>query len=219
MELGDSDDEDLPSLKGAKGALAMEVLRGERRRHPDQVVHKIRAKASEAVTGSPAAICAESGLFQHWVRERACLSGHKVLAFVMTVLANALDLLWEGDSDGASADLSLAMLALDQVTLDQGSWEKAWLLTMLPEPAWSHINSRSASSRQQTTPLPFSELCDSRRFTAIASYLKDMRGLAKSSTAAAQNKKPPPTGKPPTIKPPPPANTDGGGASRKPKKN
>ena len=48
MDLGDSDssEDNLPSLKGAKGALALEVLRQERVRKPIAISKAARGKAS-----------------------------------------------------------------------------------------------------------------------------------------------------------------------------
>ena len=95
----------------------MDILREEREKKPAETTLRIRAKASMAITNSPTALLTDQALWVRWIRERACLEGHKVLAFLMQSVGMSLDMLSRGDVRGAEATLSLTMATMDQVTM------------------------------------------------------------------------------------------------------
>jgi len=63
----------------------------------------------------------------------------KTAAYLMFGMADVADLLEHGKVALAEAHLQLLLAAGEQAALQSWQWPLAWLITQLPEPAWSMI--------------------------------------------------------------------------------
>ena len=127
---------------------------------------------------------------------RVVFGPYKTLAYLGFSIATAWDWLMEGEEgslDHVKALLGLTCAAIEQVTLDSGSWTLAHQFTCLPEPPWGYI-SRSATGQPRT---PFTELADARWSAAIMGYLKDVDSLKAQRRTGAQEDEAPPPKRPP----------------------
>jgi len=166
-----------PLLRGSRGAFAMASLNRLFERAPDQYTAATLRMIEEK--------CPEAGRrLRGWVTYRARLEGHKVLTYMMWLLATIGYLLEERETKPesvgrASASCHIGVAVVDQVTIDSGSWKRAWALSHCSDPPWSHIQRREIRTEN---PLPFSELFAEAQVAAVASWAKDMQTLAGAKT-------------------------------------
>ena len=69
----------------------------------------------------------------------------------------------------------MTLIGLEQSCLNDGKWQLAQLLTMLPEPPWSRIGRRNAPDLIHQ----FSKLADPSWIAATMAYIKDISALAE----------------------------------------
>eukprot|EP00972_Heterocapsa_arctica_P056550 8347311-Heterocapsa_arctica.AAC.1 len=50
--------------------------------------------------------------------------------------------------------MALLMVAIEQVILDRGSWQVAWMMSLMEEPPWGQLNRRPDQTRSGLRPFP-----------------------------------------------------------------
>ena len=102
------------------------------------------------------------------------------------VIMSALNFLWEDPPrPRAAADrLALLMVAVEQMVLDGGSWDVAWIYTLMDEPPWQMLG---RVPDQQTSIRTFPRLADQRWSTAALAYMREMDLIATRRRELAGN--------------------------------
>ena len=128
--------------------------------------------------------------------------------------------LFRGDTDEALARALLMLAVGEQVSLDRGSWQVAWEISLMEEPPYDSFRRGAPENPKaaRSTQMPHSQLLDPRVFEVILSRLRDRddmnerrRKLERPSLSPGDGWKaptPPPPPKPSKPKPkadPPPA--------------
>ena len=80
-----------------------------------------------------------------------------------------------GQVDHARALTAMSLAALEQMAVDDGKWDVAWLLTHQPQPAFNlHAMKKSEGPIQE-----YARLIDPDRVIAAIAHLKDLDAVAK----------------------------------------
>ncbi len=110
---------------------------------------------------------------------------------IMWLLAFVVDALAQGDVHRAQEHLSLAVVGLEQASLDN-SWSLAYLLTLADDPPNQLFQDRMACLRNQGRP--FGPLCPSTWAAVALAYLKELEVLGtKKQETKGKDPKPSPS--------------------------
>ena len=128
----------------------------------------------------------DSSVLRRYVERRIPLAEHKLLAHICTLLAEG----WASAYNSGNAEMlgfiGKAMIFCEQVALDQGRLQLAWLLTGLPEP-----NSQMMFSHRHRPGLkPFSRLAAASWISANLAYMKDLDYLETRMLTLQKQKQP-----------------------------
>ena len=175
-------------LSGAKGAAAMEAWRKLLREQPQSVSKIMRRQVAEANLGGPESVetpDARVHSLREYLTSNICFDKSRGLAYFGWALATIGDLMRAGAWYEAEAELLLTLACIEQVTLDDGRWGLAWILTHLPEPPWARISHRAPNS----TLKPFTRMLPPSWAAAAASYVRDMNALHELKKKSGVNAK------------------------------
>ena len=118
------------------------------------------------------------------------------------ILAHVLFSLWEGQVDTAADLTALAFAATEQVALDGGRWDAAFLLTLLEEPPPVVMERRPHRLGAQQLRA-FSQLWDQEWTTVLMAYIRELdllstrrREMSGAPPAAQPQRQPPPSQQP-----------------------
>lgn len=168
----DGDDEDELKLPGAKGAASLEMLAQHFLANPAAYSTAVEGRLRLAASQMPGCAANPHPSARGYVQHEMAFGTFKTLGYLAWGIATAWDHLQAGSSSEAYAVLSMLLVAIEQVTLDDGRWTVGWVLTLLPEPPWGTM------ARKADTARPFGRLADPR-WTAVAmAYLKDLDRLS-----------------------------------------
>jgi len=194
-------------LPGAKGAAAREVFRTLVRQRPLEVAKTIHRNAAGMMEWNPIARPGQSGgSMREYFTQKVAFGNYKTLAYVGFAAATAWDWMTEGGEESKEhvhALLGLLCCAVEQVTIDNGSWTMASQYLCLPEPPWAYIS----RAQHINTRGPFTELADPRWSAALMGYMRDvdaLRSQRKTPHAGDEDG------------PPPKRNGKGGGREKAP---
>lgn len=124
---------------------------------------------------------------RRYVERRIPLPKHRLLAHVCTLMAEGWATAYQSGNAEMLGFIGKAMIFCEQVALDQGRLQLAWLLTGLPEP-----NSQMMFSHRHRPGLkPFSRLSAPTWITANLAYLKDLDYIEGRMTSLGKNKQSP----------------------------
>ena len=127
--------------------------------------------------------------FLRYLERHGGYAGQPLLGLVAWQVAQALDLIAIGATEGAKDSLSLLLLMLDQTAHDKGSSSLGWLLTLQADPP-SNLFAPQPSvpgSNLQS----FSPLAEQRWITTALAYAKELETIS-SRIAEGQPKAPQP---------------------------
>ncbi|CAE7829539.1 unnamed protein product, partial [Symbiodinium necroappetens] len=134
--------------------------------------------------------------FLRYLERHGGYSAQPLLGLVAWQVAQALDLMAIGATDGAKDCLSLLLLMLDQTAHDRGNSSLGWLLTLQADPPSNLFAAQ--------TPVPgsnlqsFSPLAEQRWITTALAYAKELETIASRITESQPKQGPPkPPAKPP----------------------
>ncbi|OLP99118.1 hypothetical protein AK812_SmicGene18347 [Symbiodinium microadriaticum] len=121
-----------------------------------------------------------SNLMRTFVEKRSPVAEHRTLALVSMFAAHG----WEQAREKRNPDLeawcSRLLMFTDQCATEGGRTQLGWLLTGLPDPAWSSMVRRRQGIR------PFSRLCPSLWLSANVAYLKEMEWISSRMSATGE---------------------------------
>ena len=117
-----------------------------------------------------------SNLMRTFVEKRSPVAEHRTLALVSTAGSKHAR---SGNPD-LEAWCSRLLMFTDQCATEGGRTQLGWLLTGLPDPAWSSMVRRRQGIR------PFSRLCPSLWLSANVAYLKEMEWISSRMSATGE---------------------------------
>ncbi|CAE7419264.1 unnamed protein product [Symbiodinium sp. CCMP2592] len=149
----------------------------------------------------PTGLLAEDQVsFLRFLERHGGYANQQLLGLIAWQLAQCLDLLHIGSTDGARDALSLLLVMVEQVARDRGSPTLGWLLTLQADPPLGLFQPQAAMPGSQIQS--FTPLCDQRWITVALAYTKELETIA-GRVSESSAKPPPPKGpKPPTLPPP-----------------
>lgn len=179
-------------------AAAYQRLKAALTDRPEWIYRSIEDKLEEDFTHLRSAPNA-SGLAassRGWVEHRSKLGHYPATIRMAWIIAGVHDALRAGDPEQARARCALALAAINQSALDQGSWTLAQeYLLELPPPYGSFVNRRLPDASEQVT----TRLADERLAEVLMWRVKDRDSFAESKKRL--NSKPLQPKAPPTSNP------------------
>ena len=171
MLLGEAGEDGQPVVQGgARGAAAMETLRVAFEQRPEVPIAAVRRNLARAL-GADETAPADA---EEYLRRFGAFQRHRDLGHVQSLLAHIWNLMELDQVDRAHAEVGLAMMALEQVTLDD-RWDLAYLLTHQAEPSAQMMGRQPERSSLR----PFSRLAEPRWIAAAVGYLRDIDLMAE----------------------------------------
>ncbi|CAE6951851.1 unnamed protein product [Symbiodinium sp. CCMP2456] len=114
-----------------------------------------RLSPSEPVPSTRAELLARKPVFTLYAERFGGFGSQRGLGIMFWLLANILDALVAGDTVGAEEMASLALIATEQASQDSGSWDIAYLLTLLEDPPhqlFAHRSEATAAAKAKAQP-------------------------------------------------------------------
>jgi hypothetical protein len=195
---------------------------------PDHFISSFRKGIAKAFRTSDAEMTAVGGMksARDYLEFQSKLNSHKPTCNWMWLLGGILDALLAGRSKEATARTCLAIVAGEQVSMDQGSWMLAWEFTLEEEPPYASFN-RSSQASGESRRLPVPVTADPRHVEVALSRLRNLDSLIEVKRRLAKAAPPyvPPAGatgsdqatpRPPKAKPPKAPKGLGKGAAEPP---
>lgn len=146
---------DSSSGGGARGCAARDVLLRSYREHPEAVIATVRAHAAEELGVEPQSLL-PSGM-KEFFEKKVPMANQKLLFHMAYLFAE----MWQLSETGTPAQLqsmiARSLVFCEQVALDNGGTQFAWLLTGLPDPPRASLQSHRGGGVK-----PFSRLGDAR---------------------------------------------------------
>lgn len=115
--------------------------------------------------------------------------GQKESGLVMWVLAHAVDAAARGDLFTTKEYLALLVLGLEQSAFDAGSWDLAYILTLVEDPPTSLFQEKMSTITASARP--FSPLVPAPLATISLAYLKEIDLLQNRRQETRQKKNQP----------------------------
>ena len=129
------------------------------------------------------------------------------LGVMFWLLANIVDCMIAGDTTGAEEMAALALMAVEQASQDAGSWEVAYLLTLMEDPPHQLFQHRPQSQNPRLRA--FGGLTPQPWVTTTLAYIKEIdaiqsrRGEAMGAAKPKPSTQPPPSGQDQEVPPKP----------------
>lgn len=170
-------------------AAAYAKLKASLTEKPEWLYTSVEDKLAEdfhSVRSAPGSSAA-SATSRGWVEHRSKLGNYPATVRFAWVVAGIHDCLRQGDTEQARARCALALAAIDQASLDQGSWTLAQeMLLELPPPYQSFSNHRIPDSSEQVA----TRLADDRLMEIMMWRVKDRDNFLESRRRLGQANKP-----------------------------
>ena len=159
---------------GKRSAAARRALRLALTDHPlelSMIIERLMLEDLTNQTVTPGlpqpALCARA-----WVEHRSRIGNHKTAAHMAWSIAGALDCIFQGNVAGARARLCLALLQIDQCSIDRGGWGLAAELSLENAPPFQALSQHHPPNHLEGEQ-PFSKLLDPRWAEVALAHLKD----------------------------------------------
>jgi hypothetical protein len=127
-----------------------------------------------------------------YLKTTSMMGARKNTVMWMFLLGHIHTALVKAETARARALTALAIMAGEQMTLDEGSWVLAWQMTMLPEPPVAIVAARRYAADSIN---PHSPLAEQRWVEAQLAYLKDADNIIERRNKRAPVKQPKGKGK------------------------
>ena len=126
----------------------------------------------------------KKAIFSKYLEKQGGFAGQKEYAILMWLMAQIGDAMVAKDHVGAQELLALTMVSLEQVSLDGGKWDLAFLLSLQEEPPQSLYSSRASGANPRLRA--FAPLCPQPWATTALAFVKEMDVIStrRSETAA-----------------------------------
>ena len=161
-----------------------------------------RLTPSEPLPTTKAELTARRPVFTLYAERFGGFGSQQGLGIMFWLLANILDALVSGDTVGAEEMAALALIATEQASQDSGSWDIAYLLTLMEDPPHQLFAHRPQSQNPRLrafgglTPQPWA--------TTTLAYIKEIDAIQARRTEATSSSKAKPSAPevdPPSAKP------------------
>ena len=199
----DEEEEEDVKMPGARGAAAMTYLAEQLEAKPEVFTTAVVKSLLKSAANQPGASENPRASARAYVMHEIPFGAYNTLGYLAWGVAGAWDHLQAGRVQAAQAALSLLLVAMEQVALDDCRWQLGWLLTHQPEPPWASMTRRPDGAALK----PFAKLADARWVAAAMAYIKDVDRLQQArrpKRGDVADDRPPP-------KAPPKAKGQGGG--------
>ena len=129
----------------------------------------------------------KKAIFSKYLEKQGGFAGQKEYAILMWLMAQIGDAMVAKDHVGAQELLALTMVSLEQVSLDGGKWDLAFLLSLQEEPPQSLYSSRASGANPRLRA--FAPLCPQPWATTALAFVKEMDVIStrRSETAAPKS--------------------------------
>ena len=142
-----------------------------------------------------------SGLMRQYVERRIALADHRLLTYLAQFMACAWQMSHKKGDEFAMGLMSRGLMLIEQISLDQGRCQFAWLLSAFPEPDLQQI----AMNRKRLSIKPYARLAAAPWVAGNSiAYLRDLDFLEsrqKGSKPADRGEDPKKEEDPPARKP------------------
>lgn len=130
-------------------------------------------------------------LFAKYLERHGGFAGSKDLGFVMWLLGRIGDQFIQGDVKSAQEMTALALVAVEQASMDGGKWDLAWTLALEEEPPHGLFAGRPQGTNPRMRA--FSPLCPGDWAATSLGFIKEIDILnSRRAEAVPGAKKPPP---------------------------
>lgn len=110
------------------------------------------------------------GMMRNYVEQRMALGDHKVLTYLAQFMAVGWQMSFEENDHFAMGILARGLMMIEQMSLDQGRCQFAWLLSGMPEPNLQLISMH----RKKLGMTPYAKLAAASWVAGNVAYVKDM---------------------------------------------
>ena len=145
----------------------------------DQLRSSVRTHLAAALGTTEARM--EPAALRTFFETKAPLGSQKGLTYFAMLIAHMWEMVETNNMEGLMNSVALSAVFIEQVAIDGGRYQLAWLLTGLNTPAFA-LTTRNT---QRTSEEPFAQLADPRWIAANLSFLKDMDYFEASQKAVA----------------------------------
>lgn len=111
-----------------------------------------------------------SGLMRQYLERRIALGDHRMLTYLGQYMACAWQVAYEQRNDLAMGLMARALMMIEQISIDQGRCQFAWLLSAFPEPDLQQIS----MNRKRLSIKPYARLAAAPWIAGNLAFLKDL---------------------------------------------
>ena len=185
-----------PSSLSTRGTSSRQRMQAELAQREGQFAVRMRATALRRMSPTTAdATILQEGLMTRYLERFGGYQGQQLVGLLQWQLAQISDLLASDCNQGAADLVAQAMIMLEQVAVDRGKHELAWLFTLQQDPPASIFASHQA---MPTAALrPFAPLADAKLIACTMAFMKELDTLStKRLELTGPKTKSPPTAPP-----------------------
>jgi len=171
------------STSARKGAAAYLLLKKALAESPTKISEPIIARMREKSRLSAAHTTDSDSLPDpfFYLEHRSKVSNYQSNVNWVWLTAGVVLALFRGDRDEALARALLMLAIGEQVSLDRGSWQVAWEISLMEEPPYESFRRGPPENPKAArgTQMPHSQLLDPRVFEVILSRLRDRDDMSE----------------------------------------
>ncbi|CAE7935542.1 unnamed protein product, partial [Symbiodinium sp. KB8] len=166
-----------PSSLSTRGTSSRQRMQAELAQREGQFAVRMRATALRRMSPTTAdATILQEGLMTRYLERFGGYQGQQLVGLLQWQLAQISDLLASDCNQGAADLVAQAMIMLEQVAVDRGKHELAWLFTLQQDPPASIFASHQA---MPTAALrPFAPLADAKLIACTMAFMKELDTLS-----------------------------------------
>ena len=168
-------------IGAGKGLEAMTMMRKEFQDHPERYYLPIESRLARCCDREGETVFPE----QHF-QQRCPLGSYQGSVNWMAIMAALWKHLMKGEVDHARALAALSYCAGEQVALDKGSWNLAFLFTLLPKPPYQMIAQHRPEALDEA---PAAELMEEKWIIMLQSFMGDQDRIAERRKKMLSKKK------------------------------
>ena len=151
-----------------------------------QQMHR-RLYPSRAVPTTEAEVAASGASLLGYLERFGGYRQQRENGLVMWILGHAFDALLSGNVQKAKEHIALLVCSLEQASMDSGSWDIAFLLSLSEDPPLQVFQDRMTMTHSQGRP--FSPLAPNPWCAVVLAYLKEIEILSSKKTEAKHKPK------------------------------
>ena len=166
-------------VSGVRGCAARQVYKGMTKRKSSMIRESVRLRLAEAMETTEDDL--KPAQMRGFMEKNVPLgAGPRLLTYVAYLVARMWELMESGQVEELYTLIALAAVFVEQVAIDSGRCQVAWMLTGLQSPCWT----ATMKNNQRMNDEPFASLADARWMAANLAYLKDLDWFTQRQAAA-----------------------------------